>query len=286
MGRAPSPAAGPLAGLPAGGRGRPPRSRGTAPPSRCQSDYLSQADTPLGVLQAVILIGLEAAAAVAEDLVCLSLEGCSQEALASCLEMVADAAAVQPSVEEQVQLVMTGPKDPAYHRDTAVVVEDLFRRAQKSVLVAGYAVYQGKQVFQKRGCRMEEVPDLHVRVFLNVARKREDERASFCRIQRWRFPGPCACAPKAAPPGGGCLATPRIRELPSPLLRTRGVWLAGHLPAGEANAFREVLLFKLASDRIMPRVSHVGESIDHSQGKQNGGVCAEGDARFTLLSLV
>src|ERR1017187_9915110 len=25
---------------------RPPRSRGTAPPSRCQSDYLSQADTP------------------------------------------------------------------------------------------------------------------------------------------------------------------------------------------------------------------------------------------------
>src|ERR1019366_6932035 len=45
--RAPSPAAGPLAGLPAGGLGRPPRSRGTAPPSRCQSDYLSQADTPL-----------------------------------------------------------------------------------------------------------------------------------------------------------------------------------------------------------------------------------------------
>src|ERR1017187_3611553 len=45
VGRAPSPAAGPLAGLPVGGR--PPRSRGTAPPSRCQSDYLGQADTPL-----------------------------------------------------------------------------------------------------------------------------------------------------------------------------------------------------------------------------------------------
>src|ERR1019366_5181218 len=46
VGRAPSPAAGPLAGLPAGGRGCPPRSRGTAPQSRCQSDYQSQADTP------------------------------------------------------------------------------------------------------------------------------------------------------------------------------------------------------------------------------------------------
>src|ERR1035437_9148169 len=48
VGRAPSPAAGPLAGLPAGGRGRPPRSRGTAPLSRCQSAYLSQAHSPLG----------------------------------------------------------------------------------------------------------------------------------------------------------------------------------------------------------------------------------------------
>src|ERR1035437_5410051 len=41
----------PLAGPAAGGRGvvprGDPRSRGTAPPSRCQSDYLSQADTPL-----------------------------------------------------------------------------------------------------------------------------------------------------------------------------------------------------------------------------------------------
>jgi len=37
----------PLAGLPAGGRGRPLRSRGTAPPSRCESDYLSQVDIPL-----------------------------------------------------------------------------------------------------------------------------------------------------------------------------------------------------------------------------------------------
>jgi phosphatidylserine/phosphatidylglycerophosphate/cardiolipin synthase-like enzyme len=55
-----------------------------------------------------------------------------------------------------------------------VVVDDLFRRAESSVLVAGYAVYQGKQVFQELGRRMEEVPDLQVRVFLNVARKRED----------------------------------------------------------------------------------------------------------------
>jgi hypothetical protein len=56
VGRAPSPAAGPLAGPPAGGRGRPPRSRGTAPPGRCQSDYLSQAHTQFQVLTLLLRI--------------------------------------------------------------------------------------------------------------------------------------------------------------------------------------------------------------------------------------
>src|SRR5260370_35118677 len=47
VGRAPSPARRPLPPLPAAGRGRPARSRGTAPPSPWQNDYLSQADTHL-----------------------------------------------------------------------------------------------------------------------------------------------------------------------------------------------------------------------------------------------
>jgi phosphatidylserine/phosphatidylglycerophosphate/cardiolipin synthase-like enzyme len=129
---------------------------------------------PFGMTAVQRITGASTAAAVAEALACLSLEGCSQEALASCLEMVADAAAVRPSVEAQVQLVMTGPEGFACHRDTAVVVEDLFRRAETSVLVAGYAVYQGKQVFHELGRRMEELPELHVRVFLNVSRKQEN----------------------------------------------------------------------------------------------------------------
>jgi len=129
---------------------------------------------PFGVTAVQRITGVSTAAVVAEALACLSLQGCSQVALASCLEMVADAAAARPSVEEQVQLVMTGPEGFACHRDTAVVVEDLFRRAETSVLVAGYAVYQGKQVFQELGRRMEELPNLQVRVFLNVSRKAEE----------------------------------------------------------------------------------------------------------------
>jgi hypothetical protein len=47
VGRAPSPARRPLPPLPAAGRGRPARSRGTAPPSRWQEGHMSQVDTQL-----------------------------------------------------------------------------------------------------------------------------------------------------------------------------------------------------------------------------------------------
>ena len=55
VGRAPPPATGPRAGLPVGGPGRPPRSRGTAPQSCCRSDYLSQAHSPFLQILSVTL---------------------------------------------------------------------------------------------------------------------------------------------------------------------------------------------------------------------------------------
>ena len=46
------------------------------------------------------------------------------------------------------------------NRSTAVVVSELFREAEHSVLVAGYAVYQGQRVFQALGDRMVQIPSL------------------------------------------------------------------------------------------------------------------------------
>ncbi len=120
------------------------------------------------------ITGPSMATDVADALNILSLEGCTPGGLASCLEIIADSVEARSSVEDKIQLVMTGPEGRAYHRDTAVVVQDLFRRAERIVLVAGYAVYQGRDVFEELGRRMDELPDLHVRVFLNVARKPED----------------------------------------------------------------------------------------------------------------
>lgn len=69
------------------------------------------------------------------------------------------------------ELVWTGPETPgAGSRDTSVVVEELFRSAQRSALVATYAIYQGAKVFALLAERMRAVPELSVRLFVNIPR--------------------------------------------------------------------------------------------------------------------
>lgn len=115
------------------------------------------------------IVGPQMAGPVAAALHSLSNQGCSPNALALCIEMLSDASAVRPSIEDSVQLVMTAPtQSNAYHRDTKVVVEDLFRRAERSILIAGYAVHQGKQIFEELASRMEKIASLQVRAFLNL----------------------------------------------------------------------------------------------------------------------
>jgi phosphatidylserine/phosphatidylglycerophosphate/cardiolipin synthase-like enzyme len=46
----------------------------------------------------------------------------------------------------------------------------MFAGAERSVLVAGFAVYQGQRVFEVLADRMEALPDLEVRFFLDVHR--------------------------------------------------------------------------------------------------------------------
>jgi phosphatidylserine/phosphatidylglycerophosphate/cardiolipin synthase-like enzyme len=69
------------------------------------------------------------------------------------------------------ELVWTGPETAgAGSRDTSVVVAELFRSAERSVLVATYAVYQGTQVFALLAERMQALPELSVRLFVNIPR--------------------------------------------------------------------------------------------------------------------
>jgi phosphatidylserine/phosphatidylglycerophosphate/cardiolipin synthase-like enzyme len=95
---------------------------------------------------------------------------------------------------DRVELVWTGPEGMGNQsRHTSVVMNELFAAATEFVLVSGYAVYHGKQVFAVLGRRMDEILGLRVQLFLNAARTHGDGRSDpevlrefaddFCRTQ-------------------------------------------------------------------------------------------------------
>lgn len=53
-------------------------------------------------------------------------------------------------------------------RDTRVVLDGLFARAERHVLVSTFVVYNGRAVFAALGKRMRERPDLSVDLFMNL----------------------------------------------------------------------------------------------------------------------
>lgn len=97
--------------------------------------------------------------------------GLPAEALGPALAMLADERDVAARDRDGVELVWTGPELPGSEsRDTLVVVRELFAAASSAVLVSGFAVHQGKAVFEPLARRMSEVPSLKVRLFLNIPR--------------------------------------------------------------------------------------------------------------------
>ena len=106
---------------------------------------------------------------VASDLHSLAAAGFTSIQIAMLLASVRDERQSRRRLDEEIELVTTGPEAPgATNRDTSVVVRELFRQATQSVLVVGYAIYQGQQVFQSLAQRMDEVPSLDVTMCLNL----------------------------------------------------------------------------------------------------------------------
>jgi len=117
------------------------------------------------------VIGSPSAAEIANDLQALAERGFFPQQIATTLDLIAKARSQRAIPEDLIDLVTTGPEAPGIsNRDTSVVVRELFAQARQSVLVAGYAVYQGQRVFQALADRMAELPDLRVRLVLDIQR--------------------------------------------------------------------------------------------------------------------
>ena len=141
---------------------------------------------PYSALSLQQIVGQDAAESVSSKLDLLSASGMSSEAVSVCLELTADALSSRSPLEDLVDLVTTGPEAGGVaNRSTAVVVSELFRGAEHSVLVAGYAVYQGQKVFQALGDRMVRHPKLEIRMFLDVPRKQGDTSSADALIARF-----------------------------------------------------------------------------------------------------
>jgi len=106
--------------------------------------------------------------------------------LALLLETIADGQQAAKRLAEATELVWTGAEPSgSTSRDTSVVVPEMFGEARSSVLVAGYAVYQGRHIFRRLAERMDESADLKVRMFLNVTREPGDSSAESEILQRF-----------------------------------------------------------------------------------------------------
>jgi hypothetical protein len=105
----------------------------------------------------------------------LADEGLKPEHLAAILEAVSAGRGQRQAECDLVELVWTGPKAPGIaNRETGPVVRELFTSANDSVLVAGYAVYQGREVFRCLAQNMADKPSLSVSLYLDVQRPHAD----------------------------------------------------------------------------------------------------------------
>lgn len=116
---------------------------------------------------------------VAEELQFLSGGGLQNPQLAHMLRTLADARSASEQNPEKIELVWSGPEMPgAASRDTSVVVRELFSKAESSVLIAGFAISHGTEIFRALAERMASIPMLEVRMFLNVPRDDDDRRSN------------------------------------------------------------------------------------------------------------
>lgn len=112
--------------------------------------------------------------------------GANAGALATFLDLLAVERERVDAAVRAVELVWTGPGVGGEQgRDTGAVVRELFSSARRSVLVAGYAIHRGREVFATLADRMAAVPELQVRLIVDVPRRQGDTTIDIDIVHRY-----------------------------------------------------------------------------------------------------
>ena len=74
------------------------------------------------------------------------------------------------SPAEIIDVVVSGPDATSTARDTRVVMRQMFSSAQHRVLVVGFAIHQGKDIFRALGERLDSCDELEATLCVDVRR--------------------------------------------------------------------------------------------------------------------
>ena len=142
----------------------------------CESGPLAEAMTLSGVRG---IVGDDTAADVHAALHYLLDDGFGPPQLATFLRGLAEAAGASPKPSQLFDVVLSGPAVPGVPTaDTAAVMHTLLTLAEDEVLLVGYAVYNGRKLFEPLAARMLERPNLRVTMCLDIPRPYGDARPS------------------------------------------------------------------------------------------------------------
>ncbi len=131
-----------------------------------------------------------AGGALAEDLVNaltqLRQGGWAPSQIAELAEAIVESRERVSQPEELFDLVLSGPDVPGVPtRDTAAVMHALIEEARQEVILVGYAVYNGKKLFERLAERARETPGLDLWFCLNVQRPYKDTSLSSEIVRRF-----------------------------------------------------------------------------------------------------
>lgn len=122
---------------------------------------------------------------LAESLNELATQGDAFRLMGKCLELALD----RPSetVPGTIDLIWSGPDEPeSLAESTSVTLRELFRSAAQEILISGYTLYNGRDIFEPLARRMEDMPELQVTLVMNITRKDNDTSLDGSVVARWR----------------------------------------------------------------------------------------------------
>ena len=144
---------------------------------------LAKSITAHGVRQ---VVDASLAAKVMDGLQEFSASGWSSSQLATLADAVAAAREQTIDPEMMLDLVLSGPEIAGIHtRDTSAVMHSLIEKSQIEVILVGYAVHNGRKLFDSLAKRMQQVANLRVWLCLNIPRKFNDTSLSSEIVRRF-----------------------------------------------------------------------------------------------------